>query len=333
MGQLAMHTPVIEPQSKEGSMDIGFIGVGNMGAGMANNLLKAGYTLTINDIRRDAAGPLLERGAKWAETAQQVAMQSEITFTSLPGPPEIEAVALGAEGILAGIKPGAVYIDLSSNSPTLVRRLHDIFRDRGVHMLDAPVSGGVIGARTGLLAVMVGGDEALYQRVKPVLDAIGDNVVYCGAIGAGSICKLVHNTISAITSQAISELFTLGVKAGADPKALWETTRRGAFGRGAGGIHRLPESWFSGDFEPDWDKGFFATKLMRKDVGLATQLAREFNVPMTLAALAEQELMEAMNRGWGDNPTTIVRLLQEERAGVQVRGNFPAGNTRLVIEE
>jgi len=314
-------------------MDIGFIGVGNMGAGMANNLLKAGYTLTINDIRRDAAGPLLEKGARWAETPQQVAMQSEVTFTSLPGPPEVEAVTLGAEGILAGIKPGAVYIDLSSNSPTLVRRLHDIFRERGVHMLDAPVSGGVIGARTGLLAVMVGGDEALYQRVKPVLDAIGDNVVYCGAIGTGSICKLVHNTIAAITSQAITELFTLGVKAGADPKALWETTRRGAFGRGAGGIHRLPESWFSGDFEPDWDKGFFATKLMRKDVGLATQLAREFQVPMALATLTEQELIEAMNRGWGDNPTTIVRRLQEERAGVQVRGNFPAGNTRLVIEE
>jgi len=242
-------------------------------------------------------------------------------------------VALGAEGILAGIRPGAVYIDLSSNSPTLVRRLHDIFRDRGVHMLDAPVSGGMIGARTGLLAVMVGGDEALYQRVKPVLDAIGDNVVYCGAIGAGSICKLVHNSISAITSQAITELFTLGVKAGAAPKALWETTRRGAFGRGAGGIHRLPDSWFKGDFEPNWDKGFFATKLMRKDVGLATQLAREFNVPMALAALAEQELIEAINRGWGDAPTTKVPLLQEERAGVQVRGNFSAGNTRLVIEE
>ena len=300
---------------------------------MANNLLKAGYTLTINDIRRDATGPLLEKGARWAETPQQVAMQSEITFTSLPGPPDVEAVALGAEGILAGIKPGSVYIDLSSNSPTLVRRLHDIFRERGVYMLDAPVSGGVIGARTGLLAVMVGGDEALYQRVKPVLDAIGDNVVYCGAIGAGSICKLVHNTISAITSQAITELFTLGVKAGADPKALWETTRRGAFGRGAGGIHRLPESWFSGDFEPDWDKGFFATKLMRKDVGLATQLAREYSVPMALASLTEQELIEAINRGWGDNPTTKVRVLQEERAGVQVRGNFPAGNTRLVIEE
>jgi 3-hydroxyisobutyrate dehydrogenase-like beta-hydroxyacid dehydrogenase len=313
-------------------MDIGFIGVGNMGAGMANNIIKAGHTLIVNDVRRDAAGPLLEQGATWAETPQQVAEQSAITFTSLPGPPDVEAVALGATGILAGARVGTVYIDLSTNSPTLVRRLHAIFQDQGVHMLDAPVSGGVIGARTGLLAVMVGGDEAVYQQVKPVLDAIGDNVVYCGAIGAGSICKLVHNCISAITSQAISELFTMGVKAGADVKALWETTRRGVFGRTAGGIHRLPDSWFSGDFEPDWDKGFFSTALMRKDVGLATQLAREFNVPMALANLAEQELVEALNRGWGGNPTSKVRLLQEERAGVQVRGDFPPGNTRLVIE-
>lgn len=314
-------------------MDLGFIGVGNMGAGMANNALKAGHKLIVNDVRRDAAGPLLEHGATWAETPKQVAMQSEITFTSLPGPPEVEAVGLGAEGVLAGCKPGSVYIDLSTNSPTLVRRMHAIFREKGVDMLDAPVSGGVIGARTGLLAVMVGGDEAVYQRVKPVLDAIGDNVVYCGGIGTGSICKLVHNCIGAITSQAIAELFTLGVKSGADVKALWETTRRGAFGRGAGGIHRLPDTWFNGDFEPNWEKGFFSTALMRKDVGLATQLAREFNVPMALANLAEQELVQAMNRGWGGDPTTKVRLLQEERAGVQVRGDFPSGNTRLVIED
>lgn len=314
-------------------MDIGFIGLGNMGAGMANNALQAGHRLIVNDVRRDAAGPLLEQGATWAETAKDVAAQSEITFTSLPGPPEVEAVACGEQGVLQGARPGSVFIDLSTNSPTLVRQIHAIFQEKGVHMLDAPVSGGVIGARTGQLAVMVGGDEAIYQQVKPVLDAIGDNVVYCGAIGAGSICKLVHNCIGAITSQAITELFTLGVKAGVDPKPLWETTRRGSFGRGSGGIHRLPDTWFSGDFAPDWGKGFFSTQLMRKDVGLATQLAREFNVPMALANLAEQELIEALNRGWGGDPTTKVRLLQEERAGVQVRGDFPSGNTRLVIED
>ena len=314
-------------------MNIGFIGVGNMGAGMANNLIKAGHSLTINEIARERATPLLEQGAKWADTPKEVAEASEITFTSLPAPVDVEAVALGDEGILEGSKPGSVYIDLSSNSVSLVRRMHAVFETKGVHMLDAPVSGGVTGARSGRLAVMVGGDEAVYQRVKAVLDDFGDNVVYCGSIGSGSICKLMHNTISAVTSQAISECFTLGAKAGVELKPLWETVRRGAFGRGAGGIHGLPDSWFNGDFEPDWEKGFFAVRLMRKDVGLATQLGREYDVPMALANLAEQELVEAMNRGWGDDPTNKVRLLQEGRADVQLRADFPAGTTRLEIDE
>ncbi len=314
-------------------MNIGFIGVGNMGAGMANNLIKAGHSLTIHEIARERATPLLEQGAKWADTPQEVAEASEITFTSLPAPVDMEAVALGEAGVLEGAKPGSVYIDLSSNSVSLVRRIHSAFEARGVHMLDAPVSGGATGARSGRLAVMVGGDEAIYQRVKPVLDDFGDNVVYCGGIGSGSVCKLMHNCISAVTSQAISECFTLGAKAGVELKPLWETVRRGAFGRGAGGIHGLPDTWFNGEFEPDWEKGFFAIRLSRKDIGLATQLGREYDVPMALANLAEQELVEALNRGWGDDPTNKVRLLQEDRAGIQLRADFPAGTTRLEIEE
>ena len=314
-------------------MDLGFIGVGNMGAGMANNLIKAGHSLTIHELVRERATPLLEQGAKWADSPREVAEASEITFTSLPAPVDMEAVALGEGGVLEGSKPGSVYIDLSSNSVSLVRRAYQAFAAKGVHMLDAPVSGGVAGARSGMLAVMVGGDEDVFQRVKPVLDDFGDNVVYCGGIGAGSVCKLMHNTISAVTSQAITECFTLGAKAGVELKPMWETVRRGAFGRGAGGIHALPDTWFSGQFEPDWEKGFFAIKLMRKDVGLATQLAREYDVPMSLANLAEQELVEAINRGWGDDPTNKVRLLQEDRASVQLRGDIPSGRTRLEIEE
>ena len=314
-------------------MDIGFIGVGNMGAGMANNLIRAGHSLTIHEIVRERATPLLEQGAKWADSPKEVAEASEITFTSLPAPVDMEAVALGDGGVLEGSRPGTVYIDLTSNSVSLVRRVYDVFKAKGVHMLDAPVSGGVSGARSGRLAVMVGGDEAIYQRVKSVLDDFGDNVVYCGGIGAGSVCKLMHNTIGAVTSQAISECFTLGVKAGVDIKPLWETVRRGSFGRGAGGIHQLPNTWFSGNFDPDWERGFFAVRLMRKDVGLATQLGREYEVPMPLSNLAEQALVEALNRGWGDDPATKVRLLQEERSGVRLRADFPAGTTRLEIEE
>jgi len=186
-------------------MDLGFIGVGNMGAGMANNLIKAGHSLTIHDLSRERATPLLEQGAKWADSPREVAEASEITFTSLPAPVDMEAVSLGEAGVLEGSKPGTIYIDLSSNSVSLVRRVYEAFAARGVAMLDAPVSGGVTGARNGQLAVMVGGDEDVFQRVKPILDDFGDNVVYCGGIGAGSVCKLMHNTIAAVTSQAISE--------------------------------------------------------------------------------------------------------------------------------
>ena len=221
-------------------MDIGFIGVGNMGAGMANNLLKAGHSLTIHELVRERATPLLEQGAKWADSPREVAEASEITFTSLPGPLEVEAVALGDGGVLEGSRPGTVYVDLSSNSVSLVRRIHDVFKAHGVDMLDAPVSGGVAGARSGRLAIMVGGDEAVYDRVKPALDDFGDNVVYCGDIGSGSVCKLMHNCIVAVTSQAISECFTLGAKAGVDVKPLWETVRRGAFGRGPPGFTSCP---------------------------------------------------------------------------------------------
>ena len=187
-------------------MDLGFIGVGNMGAGMANNLIRAGHSLTIHELVRERATPLLEQGAKWADSPKDVAEASEITFTSLPAPLDVEAVALGEGGILEGAKAGSVFVDLSSNSVSLVRRMSEVFAAKGVDMLDAPVSGGVSGARSGRLAIMVGGDEAVFQRVKPVLDDFGDNVVYCGNIGAGSVCKLMHNTISSITSQAISEL-------------------------------------------------------------------------------------------------------------------------------
>lgn len=314
-------------------MKIGFIGIGNMGAGMTRNLLTAGHTVVVNDLRRDFAEPLIEAGAGWAETPKLVAGQVEIVLSCLPGPADVEAVVLGPDGILKGMAAGTVYIDLSSNSPSKVRALHATLGVEGIQMLDAPVSGGVVGARTGRLVIMTGGERDTFERVKGVLDAIGDHVVYCGEIGTGSVCKLVHNAISEISSQAITELFTLGVKAGVEPKSLWETTRRGAFGRMAGGVHTLPDTWFSGDFEPDREKGYFSTALMRKDMALATELGRALDVPLPMANLAEQVLVEAVHRGWADDPCGKVRLLQEERAGVQVRGDFPSGTTTVVIEE
>jgi 3-hydroxyisobutyrate dehydrogenase-like beta-hydroxyacid dehydrogenase len=296
-------------------MRIGFIGLGNMGGPMALNLMKAGHTLVVHDVRQAAAAPHLERGAKWAASSRATAEGAELILTSLPGPPEVDAVALGREGIVHGAAPGTIYADLSTGSPTAIRNLHAAFQARGIPMLDAPVSGGVTGAQRGTLQVMVGGDEALFRRIKPVLEAVGDKVSYMGGIGCGTIAKLVHNMISIGTRMIVAEGFTLGVKAGVRPEALLEAVKGGSFGQGRILNEMLPNIVFKGDF----DTVRFALRLARKDLGLATELAREFNVPMAMASLAEQTLVEAMARGMGDRDSTAPFALQEERAGVTVR--------------
>lgn len=296
-------------------MRIGFIGLGNMGGPMALNLMAAGHTLIVNDVRREAAGPHLERGAKWGESPKAVARESELILTSLPGPKEVEAVALGPDGIIHGAVAGTIYADLSTGSPTVMRKLHAAFKDKGIHLLDAPVSGGVWGAQRGTLQVMVGGDEAIYREVKSILQAVGDKVGYMGPIGAGTIAKLVHNMIGIATRAIFAEGFTLGVKAGVKPEALLEAIRGASFGQGLLLSQMLPNVIFKGDFATVR----FGLKLARKDIGLATELAREYDVPMPMAAVAEQIMVEAMARGWGDKDSTAPWMLQEEAAGVQVR--------------
>jgi len=298
-------------------MRIGFIGLGNMGGPMALNLMKAGHTLVVYDVRRESAKPHLDAGAKWADGAKAVAREGELILTSLPGPAEVEAVALGAGGILEGAQPGSVYADLSTNSPTVMRKIHAAFKEKGVHVLDSPVSGGAIGAKRGTLQVMVGGDEGIYNEVKGVLGAVGNNIGYMGAIGSGTIAKLVHNMISIVTRALIAEGFTLGVKAGVKPEALLEAIRGASFGQGLILSHMIPDVVLKGDF----DNVRFALKLARKDVGLATALAREYDVPMPLAAVGEQIMVEAMARGWGERDSTSPWELQEEAARVKVRAS------------
>lgn len=296
-------------------MRIGFIGLGNMGGPMALNVLKAGHTMVVSDLRHELAKPHLALGAEWADTPAAVARASEVVFTSLPGPREVEAVALGKDGILEGAARGTVYVDLSTNSASLIRKIHGVFAERGVPVLDAPVSGGVPGAKSGKLAVLVGGDEALYRRLKPVLDAIGDKVTWVGGIGCGTVAKLVHNMVSACSRMAIAEGMTLGVKAGVAPEVLLDALAKSSFGQMRVLKDMIPNTVFPGAF----DDVNFALKLLRKDVGLATELGREYHVPMLIAAIAEQQLEEALRRGWGDKDSMTFFRLQEERAGVELR--------------
>ena len=294
---------------------VGFIGIGNMGSGMSRSIQRAGYPMVVSDAREEATRELLEGGARLASSPTEVAQLSDVTFTSLPGPKEVEEVAVGPEGLLAGIKEGGIYVDLSTSRPTLIREIEPKFRQRGAHVLDAPVSGGKSGAASRNLAIMVGGEREVYDRIKPILDAFGDKVFYAGDIGAGSVCKLVHNMIGHGVRQAVAEGLTLGVKAGVEPRALWECVRRGALGR-MGLLHEgIAMTVFRGQFDPP----NFALALSYKDIALATELGREYKVPMPVANLAEQIAIQGMNRGWGERDSSVTFLLQEEMAVVEVR--------------
>ena len=293
---------------------IGFIGLGTMGGPFASNLQKAGFKLVVNDVSRQFAEAHIQAGAEWADTPRELAARSDVILTSLPGPPEIEAVTLAPDtGLIGGIRQGAVYFDLSTNAPTLIRRIHAEFAKLGAHVLDAPVSGGPKGAKSGKLAIWVGGDEAIFNANRACLDAMGDQVKYIGAIGAGAVAKLVHNSAGYAIQAAIAEVFTAGVKAGVPPLALWDAIRQGARGR-VRTFDSLADHFLINDYDPP----DFALKLAHKDISLACELGRDVGVPMRLVNLAQQEMREALNRGWGDRDSRAYLLLQQERAGLLI---------------
>jgi 3-hydroxyisobutyrate dehydrogenase len=298
-------------------MKVGFIGLGVMGAHMAANLARAGHAVKGADLRRiDVAG------VRWAASAVEAAAEAEVVFTSLPGPKEVEALAprLGD-----AMQKGAAWFDLTTNSPACVRRVHAQLQTLGVEFLDAPVSGGKAGAENGRLAIWVGGDEATYRRCEPLLRAIGDQPFYVGPIGAGSVAKLAHNTASFTVQTALAEIFTLGVKAGVEPLALFQALRHGATGRKRT-FDRLAEHYLPGAYEPPT----FALRLAHKDLSLALDLAREVGVPMQVAERALADFEEALKRGWAERDSRTPMLLQNERAGVEP--HVPAEKLRALLE-
>lgn len=292
---------------------VGFVGLGTMGGRMVTNLQKAGYKLVVHDLHLQSASHHLQAGAEWAASPRELAEKADVILSSLPEPRDVEAVALGSNGLLEGVKKGAAYFDLSTNAQSMVKKIHDAFAAKGAHMLDAPVSGGPTGAASRKMAIWVGGDKAMFDKHKPVLDAMGDKAAYIGPIGTATVAKLVHNMSGYAITCALAETFTMGVKAGMDPLALWEAVRQGVGGR------RLTFDGLLDQFLPGkYDPPNFALKLATKDVALATALGRELGVPMRMCNLAYAEMTEACNRGWEGRDSRSVMLLQQERAGVKI---------------
>src|SRR6202000_1690310 len=284
-------------------MKIGFAGLGAMGGPMAGHLLDAGHTLYVLTRRRESANAAIAKGAIWAETPKNLAGQSELVCTVLPGPPEIEAIMAEENGLRAGFKAGTPYIDLSTNSPALVRELSADLAPIGVSMLDAPVSGGPKGAASRSLAIWVSGEQATFDRCKPILDLLGDQVRYLGASGNASVAKLVHNCANYGMQMVLAEAFTMGVKAGVDPAALWGAIRQGSLGR------QRPVALLAKHVLPhEFDNPAFALEFAHKDVSLATALGRETGVPMRFANMTLAEMTEALNKGWGKRDSRAALL-------------------------
>ena len=289
-------------------MQLGFVGTGTMGNPMAQCLIAAGHQLTVYDLRREATTNLAELGARWAETPRTVAEASEVVFTSLPGPTEVEQGVLDpVTGILAGLRPGGAYIDMTTNAPRVFRRLAEACRARGVKVLDAPVSGRPPG-----MTIMVGGDRATFTTYRPLLECMGRNIFYVGETGAGCIAKLVTQYLGYANFVTALEGLLIGAKAGIDLRTLAQIVPVSAGASRT--FDNIPRSVFSGEFSAGG-----TLDIVAKDLHLACELAREVGVPAHMGLITDDALQRAQAQGWGQQGYPIVARVLEAMAGVELR--------------
>jgi 3-hydroxyisobutyrate dehydrogenase len=293
-------------------MQLGFIGVGNIGTPMCHHLLQAGHTVLVYDVKASNLARMVNLGARQAQSPQAVAQACDIVFSSLPGPREVEQVALGSDGIIAAARPGLIYVDLSTNFPVVARRVCEALAAKGVTMLDAPVSGGVAGAERGTLAVMVGGDTAAFETCRPLLAHFGANIFHVGNIGAGCVAKLVNNMLAFANTVAACEGMLLGTKAGVDPQLLYDIIQTSSGASWA--LRQFPQKIFAGDFTAG-----FTIDLAYKDLRLALELGDELAVPLLMGSICLNLMRQARANGrGGDDLSGLMRVL-ETNLGFQVR--------------
>lgn len=294
---------------------IGFIGLGMMGTPMARNLLKAGYELTVYDAKKELIEGLVASGANGASSPKEVAARSDIIVTMLPTSSNVEAVVMGRDGILEGLAPGSIVIDMSTIDPGTTREIETAVRAKGGKMLDAPVSRGQAGAIAGTLSIMVGGDAEVLEECRPILQVLGSDIFHCGEIGIGEVVKLVNNMMIGAFVPAISEALVFGLKAGARLETILQVIR--ASSASSWLLENFfPAKVFQGKFEPG-----FSINLMHKDLGLALATAEELGTPLPLTAFSRQLYGVARTLGRGDKDFTAVITLLEDATGVQVRSD------------
>lgn len=288
---------------------VGFIGMGIMGRPMAINLLKAGFDVTVYNRTRSKAKEVVEAGAKEAASAREVAETTDYIITCVTGPDDVKEVILGPGGVIEGARPGSVVIDMSTISPEATLEVAEALKAKNVHMLDAPVSGGDLGAIQGTLTIMVGGEAEIVERCMPIFQAMGKTITHIGPIGSGQVTKLVNQVLIAVNLLAASEALTFAAKCGVDPEKVLAAVKAGS--AGSWQLANLGPKMLARDFDPG-----FMIRLLQKDLRLALAEADRVHMPLLGTAVAHQLLRTAENDGYGDEGTQAMVKVIEKLAGV-----------------
>lgn len=293
-------------------MKVGYIGLGLMGKSIARNILKAGFPLVVYNRSRGAVDELAAEGAVAAGSAAEVARQVDVVFTNLPDSPDVEMVALGAGGIIDGAHDGLIFVDNSTIKPAAARHIASALAEKGVAALDAPVSGGDIGARNGTLTIMVGGPADALEKVRPVFEAMGKTITHIGDAGSGQVAKAANQIMVAAQMVAMGELLIFAQKAGADPRKVIEAIKGGA--AQCWTLDVKPQRLFAGNRQPG-----FKARMQAKDLNIVMESAREFGAPLPSAAVHTQLFNAMIEQGWGDLDNSAVVAIVEMLAKAQLQ--------------
>ncbi len=294
-------------------MNVGFIGLGTMGAPMARNILRKGHRLIVTDVVPAAVESLVAAGASAAATPREVAAASEIVITMLPDAPDVERVAFGPDGIVAGIQPGAIYVDMSTIDPDTTRKVGEAIVGKGASMIDSPVGKTADHAVAGTLTLMVGGADDVIARCRPILDCMGSDFFHCGGVGAGQTMKLINNLLATAVSEASIEALVTGTKSGLTLDTMMSVLRTTMAWNNALAI-ALPKRPLAGDFAPG-----FMLKLAHKDCRLALAMTQKLGVSAPVGRAALASLDEGMQHGFENDDVGALLKLREQTAGVEVR--------------